>query len=83
MSDEIANFIKSSRGREKSSIPSKGELRNKILPFGLNAIIAKVYKDKSWIDKKSASSSITPRLHWSRIGSAMRFAKLAPRTYLG
>ena len=27
-------------------------LRNRILPFGLNAIIAKVYKDKSWLDGK-------------------------------
>ena len=30
----------------------KGVLRNKILPFGLNAILAKVYKDKSWLDGK-------------------------------
>ena len=28
----------------------KGELRNKILPVGVKAIIAKVYKDKSWYD---------------------------------
>ncbi len=28
----------------------KGELRNKILPIGMKAIIAKVYKDKSWFD---------------------------------
>ena len=28
----------------------KGELRNKILPVGMKAIIAKVYKDKSWYD---------------------------------
>jgi hypothetical protein len=27
-------------------------LRNKILPFGLNAIIAKVYKGESWLDGK-------------------------------
>ena len=27
-------------------------LRNKITPLGLNAIIAKVYKDKSWFDGK-------------------------------
>ena len=50
------------RGREKFSIRAKGVLRNKISPFGLNAIVAKVYKDKSWMDKRSASSSITPRL---------------------
>ena len=27
-------------------------LKNKILPFGLNAIIAKVYKGPSWLDGK-------------------------------
>jgi hypothetical protein len=30
----------------------KGVLRNRILPFGLNAIIARVYKDKSLLDGK-------------------------------
>jgi hypothetical protein len=27
-------------------------LKNRILPFGLNAIIAKVYKGTSWLDNK-------------------------------
>ena len=27
-------------------------LRNKILPFGINAIIARVYKEASWLDGK-------------------------------
>ena len=30
----------------------KGELRNKISPFGLKAIVAKVYKSASWFDNK-------------------------------
>jgi len=30
----------------------KGTLTNKILPFGLNAIIAKVYQGTSWLDGK-------------------------------
>jgi hypothetical protein len=30
----------------------KGELRNKILPVGIKAIVAKVYKDQSWFDGK-------------------------------
>lgn len=30
----------------------KGELKNKILPIGVKAIVAKVYKDKSWFDGK-------------------------------
>lgn len=27
-------------------------LKNRTLPFGLNAIIAKIYKDSSWLDSK-------------------------------
>ena len=27
-------------------------MRNEILPFGVKAIVAKVYKDKSWLDGK-------------------------------
>jgi hypothetical protein len=30
----------------------KGLLKNKILMFGVEAIVAKVYKDKSWLDGK-------------------------------
>jgi len=30
----------------------KGFLKNKILPFGFNAILAKVYKAPSWLDGK-------------------------------
>jgi hypothetical protein len=30
----------------------KGVLKNKILAFGLEAIVAKVYKGKSWLDDK-------------------------------
>jgi hypothetical protein len=31
---------------------ASGTLRNKILPFGINAVIAKVYKGPSWLDGK-------------------------------
>jgi hypothetical protein len=30
----------------------KGDLKNKILPFGIKAVRAKVYKDPSWFDSK-------------------------------
>jgi hypothetical protein len=32
--------------------PERGELRNEILPFGIKAVRAKVYKDPSWLDGK-------------------------------
>src|SRR6187455_194195 len=49
---DIANFINHFAWQGKVFDPSKGVLRNKISPFGLNAIIAKVYKGPSWMDKK-------------------------------
>jgi hypothetical protein len=48
----IARFINSFAWQGKVFDREKGVLRNKILPFGLNAILAKVYKDKSWLDGK-------------------------------
>ena len=49
---DIANFINHFAWQGKVFDPAKGVLRNKISPFGLNAIIAKVYKGSSWMDEK-------------------------------
>ena len=38
--------------RGSSSGREKGDLKNKILPFGLHAVRAKVYKEASWFDGK-------------------------------
>ena len=51
-SQDIANFINHFAWQGKVFDPTKSVLRNKILPFGLNAIIAKVYKGPSWLDNK-------------------------------
>lgn len=48
----ISRFINSFAWQGKVFDQHKGVLRNRILPFGLNAILAKVYKDKSWLDGK-------------------------------
>ena len=45
-----AKFIHLFAWQGKVFDAKKGELRNKILPIGMKAIIAKVYKDKSWYD---------------------------------
>jgi hypothetical protein len=50
--NEIAQFINHFAWQGKVFDASKGVLKNKILPFGLNAIIAKVYKGPSWLDQK-------------------------------
>src|SRR6266446_2931499 len=49
---DMANFVNHFAWQGKIFDPAKGILRNKILPFGLNAIIAKVYKGPSWLDGK-------------------------------
>jgi len=52
VSDEIARFVNLFTWKGKVFDPDKGILRNKILPLGHRAIVAKVYKDKSWFDQK-------------------------------
>jgi hypothetical protein len=58
-------------------------LRNKILPFGLNAIIAKVYKAPSWLDNKECIvldySETSLVAHWIRD----EIREVAPHVYLG
>jgi len=51
-SPTIARFISNFAWQGKVFDTEKGVLRNKILPLGLNAIIAKVYKGESWLDGK-------------------------------
>lgn len=80
---DIANFINHFAWQGKVFDPSKGVLRNKISPFGLNAIIAKVYKGPSWMDKKECIvldySDTSLIAHWIRD----EIREVAPRTYLG
>ena len=51
-SADIAEFISLFAWQGKTFDAKRGVLRNRILPIGLNAIIATVYKDKSWLDQK-------------------------------
>jgi len=80
---DIANFINHFAWQGKVFDPTKGVLRNKILFFGLNAIIAKVYKGSSWMDKKDCIvldySETSLLAHWVRD----EIREVAPRTYLG
>jgi len=52
ISDDIARFIHLFTWKGKVFDPVTGTLKNKILPLGHKAIIAKVYKSESWFDKK-------------------------------
>jgi hypothetical protein len=50
---EIAEFISHLAWQGKVFDAKNGVLRNKILPFGLHAVSAKVYKQASWLDGKA------------------------------
>jgi len=51
-SDEIAKIVSIFAWQGKVFDAEGGFLRNDILPFGLRAIVAKVYKEDSWLDQK-------------------------------
>jgi hypothetical protein len=80
---DIANFINLCAWQGKVFDPAEGILRNKILPVGLDAIIAKVYKGPSWLDNKECIvldySKTSLVAHWIRD----EIREVAPRVYLG
>jgi len=82
-SPTIAEFISTFAWQGKVFDAEKGVLRNKILPFGLNAIIAKVYKGESWLDGKECIvldySETSLLAHWIR--DEIRL--IGPGLYLG
>jgi hypothetical protein len=82
-SPEIARFISHFAWQGKIFDAAKGVLRNKILPFGLSAIIAKVYKEASWLDGKECIvldySDTSLVAHWIRD----EIREISPGIYLG
>ncbi len=82
-SPTIAQFISTFAWQGKVFDAEKGVLRNKILPFGLNAIIAKVYKGESWLDGKECIildySETSLLAHWIRD----EIREIGPGLYLG
>jgi hypothetical protein len=82
-SPDIARFISLFAWQGKIFDASKGVLRNKILPFGLSAIIAKVYKANSWLDGKECIvldySDTSLVAHWIRD----EIREIGPSVYLG
>ena len=82
-SPEIAGFINLFAWQGKTFDASHGVLRNRILPFGLNAIIAKVYKGASWLDDKECIvldySETSTVAHWIRD----EIRQIGPKLYLG
>ena len=83
ISGDIARFVHRFTWKGKVFDAAKGELRNKILPLGHKAIVAKVYKDKSWLDQKECIvldySKTSLVAHWVRD----EIREVAPGLYLG
>jgi hypothetical protein len=82
-SDEIAKVVNLFAWQGKVFDAKKGALRNKILPFGINAIVAMVRKDASWLDNKECIviDYSETSLVASRIRDEIRM--LSPGLYLG
>ncbi|MBM4261801.1 MAG: hypothetical protein FJ145_10250 [Deltaproteobacteria bacterium] len=82
-SADLARFVSHFAWQGKVFDAQKGQLKNRILPFGLNAIIAKVYKAPSWLDNKECIvldySDTSVIAQWIR--DEMR--EIEPKPYLG
>jgi hypothetical protein len=82
-SSTIAKFVSHFAWQGKVFDAKKGVLRNRILPFGLNAILAKVYKGPSWLDGKECIvldySDTSIIAHWIRD----EIRQIEPGLYLG
>ena len=83
VSDTVAWLAENLAWKGKVFDREKGELRNKILPFGLKAVRAKVYKEASWFDGKEtivldySKTSVLAQ----RVRDEIR--EVAPGLYLG
>jgi hypothetical protein len=82
-SESIADIINHFGWQGKVFDAQKGVLKNKVLAFGFEAIIARVYKDKSWLDGEECIvldySETSLVAHWIR--DEIRL--IGPNFYLG
>jgi hypothetical protein len=82
-SPQIAEFINLFAWKGKTFDGKRGVLSNRILLLGLNAIIAEVYKDTSWLDGKECIvldySKTSLVAHWIRD----EIRQISPNFYLG
>jgi hypothetical protein len=83
ISEPLAEFVQYFAWKGKVFDPAHGVLRNNITPFGIKAILAKVYAGKSWFDDKECIvldySDTSLVAHWIR--DEIRL--IGPNLYLG
>jgi len=79
----LARLVRLIAWQGKVFDPATGTLRNKISPFGIRAIVAKVYADRSWLDGQPCIvldySRTSLLAHWVRD----EIREVAPGRYLG
>ena len=82
-SHDIAKFVSLFAWQGKTFDGPHGVLRNRILPIGLNAIVAEVYKGPSWLDGKECIvldySKTSLVAQWIRD----EIRQIGPKMYLG
>ena len=70
LSSEIALLVKSFAWQGKHFDATAGQLNNRVTPLGLRAVIAKVYKGRSWFDRNECIvldySETSLIAHWIR-----------------
>ena len=80
---EIAEMVNHFAWQGKNFDAATGTLKNRILPLGLSAILAKVYRGESWLDKKDCIildySETSMLAHWIRD----EIRTIGPGMYLG
>jgi len=83
LTDDAAKFAHIFAWQGKVFDPETGQLCNKILPLGIRAIVANVYKGKSWFDESECIvidySKTSLVAHWIRD----EIREVAPGLYLG
>ena len=81
--EEIAEMVNHFAWQGKNFDAATGTLKNRILPLGLSAILAKVYRGESWLDKKDCIvldySETSMLAHWIRD----EIRTIGPGMYLG
>jgi hypothetical protein len=81
--ESIAKMVNFFGWQGKVFDPEHGVLKNKVSPFGIQAIVAQVYKDDSWLDQKECVvldySKTSVVAHWIR--DEIRL--ISPGFYLG
>lgn len=82
-SSEIASVINIFVWQGKNFDAANGTLRNRILAFGVNAIVARVYKGASWFDNKECI--VLDYSETSLVAKHIRdeIRQIGPGSYLG